>query len=173
MGAGDICVVVLSFLSVNLPKFFQKKANSAEVSYLASSSTHLAETQESIRSYLLIRLYNLIVSRTKRYDDATTELEVREVIRQQKYYAIDSVASGISELSFVAIIVFAMILVMQGKMSIGYVLSVSQLLGDIMFLFEILPKHLMAFRTGRKLYRSNEGSVQKVLDTDGTQKIKL
>ena len=168
-----IYVVVFSFLSVNLPKLFQKEADSAETTYLAASSAHVAEAHESIQGYLLIRLYNLTRTRIKRYDAAAADLETQENIRQQKYHAIDSLASGISELSFTAIIIFAMILVIQGKMSIGYVLSVSQLLGGIMFPFEVLPKYLMAFRTGREIYRNSERTFQKALETDGTQKIKL
>ena len=59
-------------------------------------------------------------------------------------------------MSFVLIIVFAMLLVMQGKLSVGYTMSVSQLLGGIMFPFEVLPGYLLAYRAGRDIYRANE-----------------
>lgn len=163
--------VVFSLVAVNLPKLFQRSVNAAEAAYLASGRAHLAEAQESVRGYLLIRLHNLAASRVRRYDGAAAELEAREIQRRRRYQAVGSVAAGISQLSFAAIIIFAVALVMGGKISIGYVLSVSQLLGGVMVPFEGLPRDLTAFRAGRELRRSIEGGLREALETEGTEKV--
>ncbi len=149
-------VFVFSFLSVNLPKLFQREATSAEQNYLDSSNEHMARAQESIRNYLLIHLHGLFAVQSGKYDTAAADLEKKNTVRQKKYFSMDMAAGGISSLSFVLIIVFAMILVLQGKLSVGYTMSVSQLLGGIMFPFEVLPGYLLAYRAGRQLYRANE-----------------
>lgn len=114
-----IVVVVFSLLTLNLPKPFQKQSDAAEAACLTASEAHMAEAQESIRGFLLIRLHGLAAVRTARYAKAAGELEERETARKQKFYAVDALSGAISSLSFVGIIVFAMGLVIQGKMSVG------------------------------------------------------
>ena len=168
-----IVVVVFSLLTLNLPKPFQKRSDAAEAACLAASEAHMAEAQESIRGFLLIRLHGLAAVRTARYARAAGELERRENVRKQKFYAVDSLSGAISSLSFVAVIVFAMALVMGGKMSVGYVLSVSQLLGGVMLSFERLPGHLLSLRTGRELFRSSEAAFQEALEAGGDRQAAL
>ena len=166
-------VVVFSLLTLNLPKPFQKQSDAAEAACLAASEAHMAEAQESIRGFLLIRLHGLAAVRTARYAKAAGELEERETARKQKFYAVDALSGAISSLSFVGIIVFAMGLVIQGKMSVGYVLSVSQLLGGVMLSFERLPGHLLSLRAGRALFRDSETAFREALEAGGSRKAAL
>ena len=166
-------VVVFSLLTLNLPKPFQKQSDAAEAACLAASEAHMAEAQESIRGFLLIRLHGLAAVRTARYAKAAGELEERETARKQKFYAVDALSGAISSLSFVGIIVFAMGLVIQGKMSVGYVLSVSQLLGGVMLSFERLPGHLLSLRAGRALFRDSETAFREALEAGGSRQAAL
>lgn len=168
-----IVVVVFSLLTLNLPKPFQKQSDAAEAACLAASEAHMAEAQESIRGFLLIRLHGLAAVRTARYAKAAGELEERETARKQKFYAVDALSGAIGSLSFVGIIVFAMGLVIQGKMSVGYVLSVSQLLGGVMLSFERLPGHLLSLRAGRALFRDSETAFREALEAGGSRKAAL
>ena len=70
-------------------------------------------------------------------------------------------------MSFVLIIIFAMLLVMQGKLTVGYVMSVSQLLGGIMFPFEMLPGCILSYRTGRKLFQANAAQIREASSEEG------
>lgn len=166
-------VVVFSFFTVNLPKLFQKGADLAEQNFLDSSNRHIAKVQESVHNYLVIRLHNLVTDQIEKYRKTACEIEKSENARQQKVLSIDTVAVGISSLSFVLIIAFTMLLVLQGKLSIGYTMSISQLLGGIMFPFEMLPGYLLTYRTGRELYLANEKRMESVLENGGQEKIVL
>lgn len=155
-----IYVVVFSLISVNLPRLFQRRADAAEQEYLSAGKAHLDTAQESIRNYLLTRLHGLVPSQIKKYQRAAEEVERKDRSRRGKTFAINAAAGGVSELSFVLMIIFAMLLVMDGKLSVGYVMSVSQLLGGIMFPFEMLPGRILSYRTGRKLYETNRIRVE-------------
>ncbi|MCI9142865.1 MAG: ABC transporter ATP-binding protein [Lachnospiraceae bacterium] len=165
-----VYVFIFSFLSVNLPKLFQKEAGAAEQAYLNSSNAHMARAQESIRNYLLIHLHGLADAQIAKYDEAAADMAEKNTARQKKYFFMDMAAGGISSLSFVLIIVFAMVLVLQGKLSVGYIMSVSQLLGGIMFPFEVLPGYLLAYRTGRDIYRANVEELESKAVQDRQQK---
>lgn len=163
-----VYVVVFSLISVDLPKLFQKRADTAEEAYLSASNAHLAAAQEGVRNYLLIRLHALLPAQLKKYGEAAAGVERADRVRQRKRFAVNSAAGGISQMSFVLIIVFAMLLVMQGKLTVGYVMSVSQLLGGIMFPFEMLPGCILSYRTGRKLFNDNEAQMREASVKEGT-----
>ena len=163
-----VYVVVFSLISVDLPKLFQKKADTAEAAYLSASNAHLAAAQEGVRNHLLIRLHALLPAQLKKYGEAAAGVERADRVRQRKQFAVNSAAAGISQMSFVLIIVFAMLLVMQGKLTVGYVMSVSQLLGGIMFPFEMLPGCILSYRTGRKLFDDNEAQIREASVKEGT-----
>lgn len=155
-----IYVVVFSLISVNLPKLFQRRADAAEQDYLSAGKAHLDTAQESIRNYLLIRLHGLVPSQIKKYQRAAEDVERKDRSRRGKTFAINAAAGGVSELSFALTIIFAMLLVMDGKLSVGCVMSVSQLLGGIMFPFEMLPGCILSYRTGRKLFEGNRTGME-------------
>ena len=144
-----VYVVVFSLVSVNLPKLFQKRADTAEQDYLDASNAHLAAAQ------------------LKKYGEAAAGVEAADRNRQKKSFAVNSAAAGISQMSFVLIIIFAMLLVMQGKLTVGYVMSVSQLLGGIMFPFEMLPGCILSYRTGRKLFQANAAQIREASSVEG------
>lgn len=148
-------VIVFSLLTVNLPKLFQKGADKSEADYLESSAGHLAKVKESIHNFLVIRLHGLEQAQNEDYRMAAADVEKSNIDRQKKILSVNAAACGISGLSFVLIIIFCMVLVLLGKLSVGYTMSVSQLLGGIMAPFEMLPGYLLAYRTGRDLYRAN------------------
>ena len=168
-----VFVVVFSLLSVNLPKLFQNGANRAEQDFLDSSNRHIAQAQEGIGGYLVIRLHSLVASQTEKYGKAVRDLEQKDVARHRRLFAINELAGGISTLSYVLIIIFTVMLVLQGKLSIGYTMSVSQLLGGIMHPFEILPGYLMAYRTGRDLFRANEAKESSCVEKVGALDVSL
>ena len=145
----------------------------AERDFLDSSNRHIAQAQEGIGGYLVIRLHRLAASQTKKYGKAAQDLEQKDVARQRRIFAIDELAGGISILSFVLIIIFTLVLVLQGKLSVGYTMSISQLLGGIMYPFEMLPGYLMAYHTGRDLFRTNETRERTAAEAVGTLGVSL
>ena len=168
-----IYVLVISCISVNLPRLFQGKANASEQDYLESSSAHIKLAQESIRNYLVIRLFNLRPSQLDQYEQAVSAVERRDNTRKKRAFAVDAASGAISSIGFILVIALCMVFVLQGKLSVGYTMSVSQLLGGIQFPFEILPGYLVAYRSGRDLYWTNEAELQKDVKAEGGKTLRL
>ena len=168
-----IYVLVISCISVNLPRLFQGKANASEQDYLESSSAHIKLAQESIRNYLVIRLFKLRPSQLEQYEQAVSAVERRDNTRKKRAFAVDAAAGAISSIGFILVIALCKVFVLQGKLSVGYTMSVSQLLGGIQFPFEILPGYLVAYRSGRDLYWTNEAELQKDVKAEGGKTLRL
>ncbi len=154
-------VLVFSFLSVNLPKLFQKKADLCDAEYLKQREEHLAKTGEVIRNFAVIRVFGLFEDQKRKYNAVLAELRGKEDARNRLADLVHAFSVGISELSFALIIIFAVLLLVRGQLSVGYITSLSQLLGGVMYPFEMLPGYLLAYRTGRELFRRNECEFEK------------
>lgn len=149
-----ILVVMLAAVSVNLPKLFQRQADLAEKDYLESNDSCMAETQNILSCFLLVKVFGMFQTMQKKYSDKTEAVREKGVRRKQKQYLIQCVSSGFTQLSFILMVIFVMLLVMKGKVSIGYVMSMTQLMGGVMAPFETLPLYLMTYRTGKKEYEN-------------------
>lgn len=147
-----VLVLALAFVSVNLPKLFQRQADLAEKEYLESNNSCMAQTQNTLSCFLLVKVFGMFETMQKKYGRYTESLKTKDIRRNKKQYLIRSVSAGFTQLSFILTIIFIMLLVMQGKVSIGYVMSVTQLMGGVMAPFETLPLYLMTYRTGKKEY---------------------
>lgn len=161
--------VLCALVSLALPKLLQRSADQAEAAYLDANRTHLAQAQEILTNFLLIRLHGLASEQEDRYRNAATQVEQADNRRQVVRQRMNTLGSAISQLSFVLLLAGAMLLVIQGKLSVGYTMSLTQLLGGVMFPFEVLPGYWMSLQTGKRLYRSNLEQLQNGLDTPGVQ----
>ena len=164
-----VLAVLCALVSLALPKCLQRSADRAEAAYLDANRTHLAQAQEILTNFLLIRLYGLAPEQEARYGNAATQVEQADNRRQVVRQRMNTLGSAISQLSFVLLLAGAMLLVIQGKLSVGYTMSLTQLLGGVMFPFEVLPGYWVALQTGKRLYRSNREQLQNGLDTPGIQ----
>lgn len=144
-------VVIFSLISVYLPKLFQRQSIAAEKEYADQSKAHISFVQETFQNFVPIRVFRLWGKRGRMYRTKCEALATADRKRNCKTFLLDSMASGIGELSYVMIIIFAMILVIRGKLTVGYIMSVSQILGGIMFPFEILPGCILERRSGKVL----------------------
>lgn len=168
-----IYIVLFAFVSTYLPKLFQNKSDFAEEQYLIANNDFYANALENIQNYVLIKICYLFKRQKNRYSQFVNEVKMKDEIRQKREFLIDTVASGISELSFVLIVVFAMVLVLRGLISVGYIMSVSQLLGGIMFPFEMLPGYIIGLNTGYNVFRKNSIELGECSDTKGTDTVKI
>lgn len=168
-----VYAVLISLVSVNLPKLFQKGVSASEQAYLDSGSAHIRLAQESIRNYLVIRLFALIPAQLGRYRTAVSDVEERDNARQRRASAVDAAAGAVSSVSFILIIALCMLFVLRGRLSVGYTMSVSQLLGGVMYPFETLPGCLAACRAGKAIYRSNEEALGRAAGEEGGQPLQL
>lgn len=162
-----LLVLICALISVYLPKCLQHKSDQTQQAYLTSSRNHLGQAQETVSNFLPIRLYQLGARQLQAYTLCAQDMEQKDSIRQQVRLTLNCLVTAISQFGFLAILAGATFLVIQGKLSVGYTMSITQLLGGVMAPFELLPGHWMALRTGKALYESNRTQLQQGLDAPG------
>jgi ATP-binding cassette subfamily C protein len=155
-----IYVVVFSLISVYLPKVFQSKSIQYENEYVKTTDVHTRKSQELIRNFGIVKIFGIVKEQRKKYLDVIHNVKKADIDRNNKTNTLNTISIGISELSFTCIIIFSTLLVLKGKLSVGYILSISQLLGGIMYPFEVLPGYIMEYKNGKKIYKQIMGSYE-------------
>ncbi len=155
-------VITFSLISVYLPKLLQTQSITAEKEYAELNKEHITFVQETFQNFIPIRVFRLWSQRCRKYREKCEEVASADCRRNRKTFLLNSVAAGIGEMSYIMIIIFAMILVIRGKLTVGYIMSVSQILGGIMFPFEILPGCILERKTGLILKKSLEKNCNSV-----------
>lgn len=148
-------VVLFSVISVNLPKFLQQRTDEAESSYLKNSDRYISIVQNILECFLLSKVFGLLPGLRLKHEKSADSFRNADISRNVKKFLTAGLASGVTQLSFIFTLIFTMILVMRGIVSIGYVMSVTQLLGGVMMPFELLPAYLLTYRTGKKEFQNN------------------
>lgn len=146
-----IYVLVFSLISVYLPKLFQSKSMHYENEYVKATDCHTQKSQELIRNFAIIKIFNVVVDQHEKYNNIIHNVKTSDVNRNNKISLINTISIGISQLSYTCIIIFSMLLVLRGKLTVGYILSISQLLGGIMYPFEVLPGYITEYKNGKKI----------------------
>lgn len=162
-----LLVLMGSLISVYLPKCLQHRSTQTQQRYLETNRAHLAFLREGLDNFLLIRLYNLFSMQQKACRHYAEQVEQTHNHHQRIGLTMDMLAGAISQGSFLAILAGAMFLVIQGTISVGYTMSLTQLLGGVMAPFELLPGYCMARRTGKTLYLETRNHLRKTLDHSG------
>lgn len=150
-----IIIVLFSVISVNLPRLFQRRTDEAESRYLKNSDSYISAVQNILGCFLLSKVFGLLPKLLPTHEKSADSLRQADISRNVKKYLTAGLASGVTQLSFIFTLIFTMILVMRGIVSIGYVMSVTQLLGGVMMPFELLPAYLLTYRTGKKEFQKS------------------
>lgn len=146
-----VFAIVFSLISVILPKFFERGVLQTEEEAIEQNQRHISFVQDMILNFIPIKVYRQDKVRRERYKELNNIQYKVENKRNFKSCFVQYLSMGISELSYVLVIVFSVLLVVRGKVTIGYVMTVSQLLGGIMYPFETLPTYVLNRRTGKAL----------------------
>lgn len=152
---GSIAILVLVFagLAAFMPKLFQKRAQKAEEEYLESNQQFISESQSILNCYLVIKVFHIFREVQNNFRNRCRAVGKKDIIRRNRSMFVSVVSMMVTQVSFIATIAICMLLVMNGKISVGYVMSVTELLGGVMAPFQVFPVYMVSYRTGKKLYK--------------------
>lgn len=150
----SVAVLVLTFAAASafLPGLFQKSAERAEEEYLKSNQRLMSGMQNMLHGYLIVKVFHIFEAVRKDFYRRCEDAGKKDVIRTKHTMRISVVSMMATQLSFIVTIAGCMFLVIGGRLSIGYVMAVTELLGGVMAPFQVFPVYIVAYKTGRKLY---------------------
>lgn len=139
--------VVLSFVSVMIPRFFEKKLIEAQNTSSRASENYYGNLNDALRGFTTIKIFRISDVIRKRLEAANRHLEEANYRSFRKNYSVLCISMLCTNISYVLTIGAGVYFTLTGRMSVGQIIAVSQLMGGIAVPFEELPVLLSNYRS--------------------------
>lgn len=163
----------VGFLSVVLPRTFEKKLNKAQNDASVAAEDYIKELKDSLSGFSTINLFH-IQSRIKEKMVLTnTRQEMSTYKSNVLNYWVAWISMICSSLSYVLTIVIGTWLVLESRMTAGTVLMISQLIGGIVSPFEELPMYIAELKSVQDLKKKIESVIVKESKEHQTENLSI
>lgn len=139
--------IVLSFVSVTIPRFFEKKLIEAQNMSSRASENYYGNLNDALRGFTTIKIFRISDVIRKRLEAANRHLEETNYRSFRKNYSVSCISMLCTNISYVLTIGAGVYFTLTGRMSVGQIIAVSQLMGGIAVPFEELPVLLSNYRS--------------------------
>lgn len=158
-----ICLinVVIALFSVFIPKIFERKLKKNSQDASKSASEYQSVISDAFIGFNTIKLYSVFSKIRKQTQDRIVRCEEAECNLIKTNYKVSYMSIVCTSVGFGLTIIASVVFVFLGKISIGGVLALSQLIGGILAPFEEVP----IFITNLKSIAVVIDKLKKYIDT--------
>lgn len=143
--------LVLSIISVAVPKLMENKLNKRKMAASEAGEKYLQNIKEALTGFTTIKLFHVFDYILEKVDISNKNEEICSYKSIQVNYWSAWISMLCSTISYVLTIGIGVWLVLQGQMTSGAVLAISQLIGGIVAPFEELPVYLVELSSIKEL----------------------
>lgn len=134
--------VAISFVSVFIPQLLGKKIEAASDKASKSSADYQGVVSDALSGFNTIKIFSVTNQITKVIEKRNVQNEKSEYESVKINYQSSYLSIIFSQLGFMSTMAIGAVLVLNGKMTVGSVVAISQLIGGILAPFEELPMFL-------------------------------
>lgn len=156
-----ICLMnlLVAFTSVFLPRVFGKKIEKASQTASQNADAYQNVISDALLGFSTIKLFSISKKMEQQVDKRNIDNEKSEYQSKKLNFSVSYISIMCSQLGYMLTIFLGIIFVLYGKMSIGGVVAISQLIGGVLAPFEELPE----FMTNLKSVKVIIAKVNKVI----------
>ncbi len=154
--------ILISLVSVCIPKFFEKKMQKKQEYSSKKSEEYYAGLRDYLNGFSTIKLFHIQKKIKEKMESKNENLENANFESVAINFTSSWISMLCSQLSFVITIIVGVYLVLNGWLSVGAVVAVSQLIGGIAVPFEQLPMYLSNYNS----ISSIKDKILKLIDTE-------
>lgn len=148
-----------SFLSVLIPHMFENRLTQKQENASIVSEKYYSLLNNYLNGFSTIKIFNIQDRIFKKYEKANRASVKSNCDSALTNYSISWISGAFSELSYAVTLALGVFFCLNGKMTVGMVITLSQLIGGIVVPFEELPEYI----TNIKSVKSISGKIQSLL----------
>lgn len=150
-----------SFLSVLVPHMFERRLTQKQEQASAKSEKYYSLLNDYLNGFSTIKIFHIQDKIFQKYEKSNREAESANCDSVLTNYSVSWISGACSELSYAVTLALGVFFCLNGKMTVGMVITLSQLIGGIVVPFEELPEYI----TNIKSIKSISGKIQSLLQT--------
>lgn len=139
--------ISISLFSVFIPRMFERSMIEKQEKASQNSETYYSVLKDYLHGFSTIKLFNIQDIIKRKMESSNQDLEKANFSSTVTNYTSSWISMCCSQFSFVLTIVLGIWFALKGWMTIGSVISLSQLIGGITVPFEELPEHISNYKS--------------------------
>ncbi|MCM1183465.1 MAG: ABC transporter ATP-binding protein/permease [Roseburia sp.] len=139
--------VAFSFASACIPRFFEKRLIAAQNESSRRSAEYYAGLNDCFNGFATIKTFNVSAVMRERQERANRRLEEANYRSTGKNYGVSCISMLCTNIGYVLTIGAGVYFTLIGKMTVGQVIAVSQLMGGLAVPFEELPALIANYKS--------------------------
>ncbi len=147
----SLFLLLTGLLAVRIPAAFAPGLQRRQGEQLRRTEEHLGLLQDILRGYGTIRSHGVEGQFMDKYAQASQSLAQAEARADFAPRRAAAVSSAVTTAVFIGTISLSAYLVIRGRLAVGFVLSLSQLMGGVLLPMEVLPQALSDLRGGSQV----------------------
>ena len=144
----SLFLLLMGLLAVRIPAIFAPGLQRRQAEQLRRTEEHLGLLQDILRGYGTIHSHGVERQFMEKYAQASQSLAQAEARADFAPRRATAVSSAVTTAVFIGTISLSAYLVIRGRLAVGFVLSLSQLMGGVLLPMEVLPQALSDLRGG-------------------------
>lgn len=153
--------VIVALLSVTLPKIFERKLENASKEASDRAEEYQGVISDALSGFNTIKLFSITERIKRQVEDRNGKNQSAKYRSTKVNFVISWISVLCSQLGYVLTIAIGVYLVLEGKMTVGAIVAISQLIGGVLAPFEELPAYLTDLKSVRVIIKK----VQALIDT--------
>lgn len=145
--------VVLSLVSIGIPRFFERRLIDAQNASSRASEQYYGNLNDALHGFTTIKIFSISDRIRRRMESANQCLEEANYRSVIKNYSFSCISMLCTDISYVVTIGIGVYFTLTGRMSVGQIIAVSQLMGGIAVPFEELPALIANYKSVRDVRR--------------------
>ncbi len=141
-----IFLLVIGIISICLPKLFEGRLLSSQETQSKAADRHMSVLKDFLNGFWIIKEHHIEKKQLETYQDVNRQLTGANVANQYLPYWIGWISANITTAAFVGVLALSAVFSIQGKIEVGMLLSLSQLIGGILVPFESIPTYLSGIK---------------------------
>lgn len=152
--------IVASFLSVLIPHMFEKKLTQKQEKASTASEKYYGLLNDYLNGFSMIKIFNIQSRIYEKYEKANREAEKNNCDSVLTNYSVSWISGAFSELSYAVTLALGVFLCLRGRLTVGMVIALSQLIGGIVVPFEELPEYISNIKSVKGISKKIQSLIQ-------------
>ncbi len=134
--------IITSILSTVIPHLFEERLTQKQEKASAGSEKYYSLLSDYLNGFSTIKIFNIRHKIYEKYEKANREAEKNNCDSVLANYSVSWISGAFSELSYAVTLALGVFLCLKGRLTVGMVIALSQLIGGIVVPFEELPEYI-------------------------------
>lgn len=154
-----------SFLSVLIPRLFEKRLIHRQEKASASSEKFYSLLNNYLNGFSMIKIFRIQDKIYEKYESANWGVEKDNCDSVLSNYSVSWISGAFSELSYAVTLAIGVWFCLKGRLTVGMVIALSQLIGGIVVPFEELPEFISNIKSVKGISNKIQALIQSSRDT--------